>query len=68
MEEIEKQPKAILARECGDWKIAVMEETEKDIKVEKAKQHFQHLHTACIYLCLKLKRFQENSSDSYQNQ
>ena len=34
MEEIEKQPKAILARECGDWKITVMEETEKDIKVE----------------------------------
>ena len=34
MEEIEKQPKAIFARGCGDWKIAVMEETEKDIKVE----------------------------------
>ena len=34
MEKIEKQPKAIFARGCGDWKIAVMEETEKDIKVE----------------------------------
>ncbi len=34
MEEIEKQPKAIFARGCGDWKIAVMEETEKEIKVE----------------------------------
>lgn len=34
MEKIEKQPKAIFARGCGDWKIAVMEETEKEIKVE----------------------------------
>ncbi|MBR4624909.1 MAG: hypothetical protein IKO56_05170 [Alphaproteobacteria bacterium] len=34
MEKIEKQPKAIFARGCGDWKIAVIEETEKDIKVE----------------------------------
>jgi hypothetical protein len=34
MEQIEQKPKPIFASECGDWKIAVMEETEKYIKVK----------------------------------